>query len=66
MEPKDGRMCNPTNPAKSPIGAWDLVSGSSVGEDQTVVDYTQAGIKSLKVLSERKFSNERLLIFAGW
>lgn len=45
-----------SNPAKLLSGAWELQSGSYVGEDQTVLDYSQAGIKSLKVLSEGKFS----------
>lgn len=49
-------MKEPTNSSKSFIGAWELVSGSYVGEDQTVIDYLQAEIKSLKVLSESKFS----------
>jgi hypothetical protein len=44
------------NPTKSLIGAWELVSGSYVGEDHTVIDYSQAGIKSLKLLTESKFS----------
>jgi hypothetical protein len=45
-----------TNPKLSLVGAWELVSGSYVGEDQAVIDYSQAGIRSLKVLSATKFS----------
>jgi hypothetical protein len=37
-------------------GAWELVSGSYLGDDGVLIDYGAAGIKSLKVLSERKFS----------
>ena len=38
------------------IGAWELVSGSYLGDDGVLIDYAAAGIKSLKVLSERQFS----------
>jgi hypothetical protein len=48
-------MDDNTHPSKL-VGAWELISGSYIGEDQAAVDYSQAGIKSLKVLSERKFS----------
>ena len=37
-------------------GAWELVSGSYLGDDGVLTDYETAGIKSLKVLSEGKFS----------
>jgi hypothetical protein len=37
-------------------GAWELVSGSYLGDDGVLIDYGAAGIKSLKVLSERQFS----------
>jgi hypothetical protein len=46
----------PTNLSKSLVGSWELVSGFCIGEDQTVIDYAQAEIKSLKVLSEGNFS----------
>ena len=48
----------PTNitSAVSLAGAWELISGSYVGDDQKVIDYTDAGVKSLKVLTENKFS----------
>ncbi len=49
-------MDNKIQPSKLLRGAWELVSGTYVGEDQTVVDYSRAGVKSLKVLSEHKFS----------
>jgi hypothetical protein len=45
-----------TNPTNLLIGAWELVSGSYVGEDNTTTNYDAAAIKSLKVLSEGKFS----------
>lgn len=38
------------------VGAWELVSGTYLGDDGVHIDYEAAGIKSLKVLSERKFS----------
>jgi len=38
------------------VGAWELVAGSYVNEDKSVTDYTEVGLKSLKVLSENKFS----------
>ncbi|MEO6060941.1 MAG: hypothetical protein ABIQ99_03275 [Thermoflexales bacterium] len=44
---------NPPNPF---VGAWELVSGSYAGDDQSVTDYTEAEIKSLKVLSGSRFS----------
>ena len=37
-------------------GAWELVSGSYLGDDGVLIDYGAAGIKSLKVLSARQFS----------
>ncbi|HTX90742.1 MAG TPA: hypothetical protein VMC09_05955 [Anaerolineales bacterium] len=49
-------MNNQTIPSKLLVGAWELVSGSYVGEDHAVTNYTEAAIKSLKVLSEDKFS----------
>jgi hypothetical protein len=49
-------MNNQTNLAESLVGAWELVSGSYVGDDQGAIDYEQAGIQSLKVLSANKFS----------
>ena len=44
------------NPSKLFAGAWELVSGSYTGEDHVVINYAEAAIKSLKVLSEGKFS----------
>ncbi len=44
------------HPSKPFVGAWELIAGSYTGEDQKLIDYSQAGIKSLKVLSESKFS----------
>ena len=44
---------HPSNPF---AGAWELVSGFYIGKDQAVTDYAEAGIQSLKVLSEGKFS----------
>lgn len=38
------------------VGAWELVAGSYVNDDQSVIDYAEAEVKSLKVLSENKFS----------
>lgn len=49
-------MNESTHTAHLLVGAWELISGSYVGEDQAVIDYETAGIKSLKVLSETKFS----------
>ncbi len=46
-------ISNPPNPF---VGAWELVSGSFVGDDQSVTDYTEAAITSLKVLSDTRFS----------
>jgi hypothetical protein len=37
-------------------GAWELVSGSYVGEGNAVVNYDDAEVKSLKVLSGNRFS----------
>lgn len=37
-------------------GAWELVSGSYVGPDGSVTDYTAAAIQSLKILCAGKFS----------
>ncbi len=44
------------SPTSLLTGAWELVSGSYIGADQVTIDYTQAGIRSLKVLSETRFS----------
>jgi hypothetical protein len=49
-------MNDPAEPAKTLAGAWELVSGSYVGEDGVVIDYAQAGIRALKVLSGDRFS----------
>jgi hypothetical protein len=49
-------MNNLTPPSKYLIGAWELATGSYVGDDNAVTDYASAGVKSLKVLSEGKFS----------
>jgi hypothetical protein len=49
-------MNNNINPSCSFVGAWELISGSYIGEDQSVTNYEDAEIKSLKVLSESKFS----------
>ncbi|SRR5258706_2163594 len=49
-------MGNTVNPPNLFVGAWELVSGSYIGEDNTVTNYEDAEIKSLKVLSESKFS----------
>lgn len=38
------------------VGAWELVSGSYLGDDGVLIDYGAAGIKSLKVLSAARFS----------
>src|SRR4026207_1371128 len=46
-------MSNSSNPF---VGAWELVSGSFVDENNTVINYEEAEVKSLKVLSENKFS----------
>jgi len=46
-------MSNSSNPF---VGAWELVSGSFVDENNTVINYEEAEVKSLKVLSETKFS----------
>ncbi len=46
-----------TNDAPNPlVGAWELVSGFYVGENGEVTNYENAKVKSLKVLSVRKFS----------
>ena len=45
-----------TSPSEPMAGAWELVSGSYLGDDGVLIDYGTAGIKSLKVLAERKFS----------
>ncbi len=49
-------MNNTTNPSNPLVGAWELVSGSSVNEDNSVTNYEEAELKSLKVLSENRFS----------
>ncbi len=38
------------------MGAWELVSGFYVGENNSVTKYEEAELKSLKVLSEKNFS----------
>ena len=45
-----------TNKSWTLVGAWELVSGSYLGDDGVLIDYGAAEIKSLKVLSARKFS----------
>jgi hypothetical protein len=37
-------------------GAWELVSGSYVGDDGVEIDYLKAAVKSIKVLSHGKYS----------
>ena len=49
-------MTDTTAPSHLLIGAWELVSGSYLGDDGVLIDYEAAGIKSLKVLSETRFS----------
>lgn len=49
-------MNEKTAPSDPLAGAWELVSGSYLGDDGVLTDYETAGIKSLKVLSEGKFS----------
>lgn len=38
------------------IGTWELVSGEYVNEEKKVVDYADADINSIKVLSEKHYS----------
>lgn len=38
------------------VGAWELVSGAFVDENNSVVNYEDSEVKALKVLSENKFS----------
>jgi len=47
---------NKTDPSNPFIGAWELVSGSAVNADQSVTNYEEAGLKSIKVLSGNRFS----------
>lgn len=49
-------MSNSANSSNPFVGAWELVSGSYVGEDQVVIDYAAAEVKSLKVLSDSRYS----------
>jgi hypothetical protein len=49
-------MDKSVNPSIPLAGAWELVSGSYVGEGNAVVNYDDAEIKSLKVLSGNRFS----------
>ena len=46
-------ISNLSNPL---VGAWELVSGSFLGENNAVINYFDSAMKSLKVLSESKFS----------
>ena len=52
---KDPRMDNPSNPSASLIGAWELISGSYVGDDDVIIDYQKAAITSLKILTNGKY-----------
>jgi hypothetical protein len=56
LQRKDQPMDKSPHPAGQLIGAWELVSGSYIDADQAALDYSQAGIQALKVLSESKFS----------
>jgi len=38
------------------FGAWELISGSYIGDDNVEIDYQKEGIKSLKVLANGKYS----------
>lgn len=49
-------MKDSSNPPNPFVGAWELVSGSYVDKDNTLTNYADAAIVSLKVLSEGKFS----------
>jgi hypothetical protein len=49
-------MSNSPNPSNQFIGAWELVSGSYVDENNSVINYEEAEVKSLKVLSKNRFS----------
>jgi len=49
-------MTDPVEPPNPLIGAWELVSGFYVGENGTTANYEQATVKSIKVLSDKKFS----------
>lgn len=49
-------MKNTDNTSNPFVGAWELVSGFYVGGDGSVTKYDEADLKSLKVLSEEKFS----------
>jgi hypothetical protein len=52
---KDQGTNNPVTPSDPLIGAWELVSGSYVGDDNVVVDYQKAAVKSLKILTNGKY-----------
>jgi hypothetical protein len=54
--PKAIEMSHAKDSSHPLAGAWELVSGSYLGDDGVLVNCEAAGIKSLKVLSERKFS----------
>jgi hypothetical protein len=49
-------MNDPAEPVETLTGAWELISGTYIGEDGAVIDYAQAGLRSLKVLSGDRFS----------
>ncbi len=49
-------MDDTTGSSKLLAGAWELVSGSYVGEDGVTIDYSKAEVRSLKVLADGKFS----------
>ncbi len=53
---KENEMMNTGDRQNPFMGAWELLSGFYVGENGTITNYDQANIKSLKVLSESKFS----------
>lgn len=49
-------MKSTLNTSHALAGAWELVSGSYIGEDQVTINYEITGITALKILSENKFS----------
>ncbi len=49
-------MNETTDPSDPLAGAWELVSGFYVGADGAVMNYDNANVKSIKVLSGGKFS----------
>lgn len=49
-------MNGPANLPNPFVGAWELVSGFYVGEGDAIIRYEDEEVKSLKVLSESRFS----------